>query len=144
VCAHTYVRIFEYCYVVWTAVLFYWPSFRRDMTRSAHFPSRYDAPGSFTYRALLCVRENRHAREPPGERIRQCGSCLLSRRGSTRAYLVSAMSDCNGVRVRAIREIYRYMSDGIAQSTFVKRYILLHYGLISAIGKRHGNRGKIR
>lgn len=97
-------------------------------------PSWYDAVGSFSvaiwrnpvhlHIALLCVREIGVLASYPNAFV--SAARVYCPGEDRRAYLVSAMSDCNGVRVRAIREIYRYMSDRIAQSTFVKRYILLH------------------
>jgi hypothetical protein len=33
-CVYMRIRVFGYCYVVWTAVLFYWLAFRRGTTRA--------------------------------------------------------------------------------------------------------------
>lgn len=76
------VHIFGYCYVVWTAVLLYWPPFHHGTTRGRLiFISFYDT----------CSRDRR-TRESPNASV-SCGSCLLSRRGST------SLSDVHYVRL---------------------------------------------
>lgn len=71
----------------------------------------YDARSARSHIVLRCVRETGLANYLNAS-VNAARVCCLGE--DRRAYPVSTMSDCNGVRVRTIREIYRCMSDGIA------------------------------
>jgi len=68
--AYTCVRVFGYCYVVWTAVLFYWLAFRRGTTRAIIEPSSPSSlDGASEKSAASLHTESRHPRQRGGQRF---------------------------------------------------------------------------